>query len=148
MNEKIHKYCLQDNQTISLFDPTIYMTRFIAVRFLKEGNGVLMIDLNPFIPFYTLLPQFYVSTSVFPTCCQGSLGLYYVIFIQRKTDWYRDEQICNKLGGRLPRHTSFEELSFVESLLLGATYNPDLTPVPSPFRLYPGSGHYLGQVMY
>ena len=63
------------------------------------------------------------------------------------TDWYVDEYICNKLGGRLPRDSSFEELSFVESLLLGARYNPDLTPVPSPFRFYPGSGAYIGLVL-
>ena len=79
MNENIPQYCLQNNQTVSLIDPTIYMTRFIAVRVFIGGNGTLMIDLNHFIPFDTLLPQFYVNSGINQVCCDRSMELYYVI---------------------------------------------------------------------
>ena len=139
-------FCINQNQSFNLIDPAaIYMARLVLMQFIT-GNGTLLVNFNPFIPFNSLLPKNYRNERTKVECCDEQMALYYLLFAKRDASWHDDERLCNSIGGKLPIFTTQEELSFVESILLGPRYDPNLVPLPSPFRFYPGSGAYLGQV--
>jgi len=144
-------YLISGNSTQSstIADFALFSTRRLDVSFYESNLALkscqIIINIDPFYKvktmYHNLLKEQFESR--IRHCCNNADTTYILIWKILYVSAFEAEKECAKLGGHLPAVCSFDELSLLETILLGLRFDKSSSPHIIPTRFYPFMGAYL-----